>query len=441
LFPIIRPNLHPILVHFPLALLNTGLVIEIFSFLGWRRSPIRAAGRWMILIGALATVPAALSGIYALHDVAMRGLDADSQGLIWHDTATQSPLVLDRGAWDHLCDHTTAEAIASGLALLAVVLWIGSSDEWRRWLHLLILLMLVAAAGIAGYGADLAGKAVYVNGVGVESLVTPTPHAGRGAAPATAPSTSGAAAAVMRALPSENPMPTFPGQRAVVANARDIRLQFEQAFPPLQNHVIFAGLMLALAALSVGLTLRASHAPAPGHNVSQIAAAFGAVSGGSRDVFDESAGRTPAPPSPVVNDPAAIDLEVRNAVPSARFWLLTFLAAAITLVLGWWVLAADAETFDVKRLWDLVFDLPIQNIGHLTRRQAHVICGSAIVILPLLLAVLARLAPRRKLLLLPVALLLTAAIAAQIWLGILMMFDTNSGPVTHFTPADQTARP
>jgi hypothetical protein len=90
----------------------------------------------------------------------------------------------------------------------------------------------------------------------------------------------------------------------------------------------------------------------------------------------------------------------------------------------------------------LVFDLPIQNIGHLTRRQAHVICGSAIVILPLLLAVLARLAPRRKILLFPVGLLLVVAIATQIWLGILMMYDTNSGPVTHFTPAGQaTAQP
>ena len=47
----LHPNLHPPLVHFPIALLFTGLVIEIFSFLGWRQHPIRSAGRWMILLG------------------------------------------------------------------------------------------------------------------------------------------------------------------------------------------------------------------------------------------------------------------------------------------------------------------------------------------------------------------------------------------------------
>jgi hypothetical protein len=401
----------------------------------------------MILIGALATVPAALSGIYALHDVATRNLDPDSQGLIWRDTAAASPLVRDAAAWDHIWGHTLAEAFASGLALLAVVIWIGCSDEMRRRLHFAVLLTLIAAAAIAAIGAEKAGKAIYVNGVAVEKLVAPTKSVAvaRAAPPATVPaiassvtSATAAASNAMRELPSEVPLPSFPKQRSPVAGLVGIRQQFEQAFPPLQNHAIFAGFAVALAALSLGLSWRASHAPSAEHNVTQIAAAFGAVSSsGGRDVFDQSGSAAPPPP-----DARAINKEPPTGVPSARFWLLTFLAAAVTLVLGWWVLAADAETFDVKRLWDLVFDLPIQNIGHLTRRQAHVICGSAIVILPLLLAVLARLAPRRKILLFPVGLLLVVAIATQIWLGILMMYDTNSGPVTHFTPAGQaTAQP
>ena len=41
---LIIPNYHVILVHYPLALLAMGLLIEIFSFL-WRRSSARAAGR------------------------------------------------------------------------------------------------------------------------------------------------------------------------------------------------------------------------------------------------------------------------------------------------------------------------------------------------------------------------------------------------------------
>src|SRR5437764_721251 len=64
----IHPNWHVILIHFPLGLLGVGVVIELLSFL-WRRSGFRIAGHWMILIGALACLPSATSGIYAFHDV------------------------------------------------------------------------------------------------------------------------------------------------------------------------------------------------------------------------------------------------------------------------------------------------------------------------------------------------------------------------------------
>lgn len=48
----ISPNWHVILIHYPLGLLAVGILIEFFSFLGWRRSGFRTAGRWMILLGA-----------------------------------------------------------------------------------------------------------------------------------------------------------------------------------------------------------------------------------------------------------------------------------------------------------------------------------------------------------------------------------------------------
>ena len=46
----VNPNLHVVWVHFPMALLIIGALIELFSFMWWR-SGFRAAGRWMILIG------------------------------------------------------------------------------------------------------------------------------------------------------------------------------------------------------------------------------------------------------------------------------------------------------------------------------------------------------------------------------------------------------
>ena len=31
----VNPNLHVVLIHYPIALLFAGLLIEVFSFLGW----------------------------------------------------------------------------------------------------------------------------------------------------------------------------------------------------------------------------------------------------------------------------------------------------------------------------------------------------------------------------------------------------------------------
>ena len=48
-------------IHFPIAMLFVGTAIELLAFM-WRGSGFRAAGRWMILIGALASIPAATTG-------------------------------------------------------------------------------------------------------------------------------------------------------------------------------------------------------------------------------------------------------------------------------------------------------------------------------------------------------------------------------------------
>ena len=48
---LIHPNWHVVLVHYLIALLTLGLAIELLSFL-YRRSTLRTAGRWMLLIGA-----------------------------------------------------------------------------------------------------------------------------------------------------------------------------------------------------------------------------------------------------------------------------------------------------------------------------------------------------------------------------------------------------
>src|SRR5687768_10037846 len=88
---LVNPNFHVILIHFPIGLLLTGTLIELFSFLGWRRSGFRIAGRWMILLGALLAIPTAFAGIYALSDVVRMQNAAPLDGT-WSQTLAGSPI-------------------------------------------------------------------------------------------------------------------------------------------------------------------------------------------------------------------------------------------------------------------------------------------------------------------------------------------------------------
>jgi len=53
-------------------------------------------------------------------------------------------------------------------------------------------------------------------------------------------------------------------------------------------------------------------------------------------------------------------------------------------------------------------------------------------VLTLLLAIFTRIAPRRKIFVMFLGLLLLATIAVQVWLGTLLLFDTNSGSIRAF---------
>jgi hypothetical protein len=72
------------------------------------------------------------------------------------------------------------------------------------------------------------------------------------------------------------------------------------------------------------------------------------------------------------------------------------------------------------------------------RRLYHVISGGVIVFVPLLLALITRVSRRPKALLSLLSLVLLAAVALQVWLGVLLMFDTPDGPVTHFNRPGET---
>jgi hypothetical protein len=104
------------------------------------------------------------------------------------------------------------------------------------------------------------------------------------------------------------------------------------------------------------------------------------------------------------------------------------LFAVVTAGFGWWVLLRSES---VQNLWDFG-GLWNQHIKISDRRMVHVIAAGAIVFLPLILSLVARFSPRKRGLIFGLGLLLILAVALQVWLGILLMWDTPDGAVVRF---------
>src|SRR5271155_2171879 len=146
----ISPNLHICLIHFPMAMLIAGVSIELFSFL-WPRGSFRVSGRWMILLGALSAVPVTFSGVYALSDVAR--MNNPVGDVPWEDVKAASPWLSQPAVWQMMRAHVIYQSAATAIAALAVVIWLGCSDQGRKSMHWPVLTMLVGSVVIIIAGA------------------------------------------------------------------------------------------------------------------------------------------------------------------------------------------------------------------------------------------------------------------------------------------------
>jgi uncharacterized membrane protein len=394
---LVSPNLHVVLIHYPLALLIVGTLIEAFSFM-WRRSSFRTAGRWMILIGALSTIPATFSGIYALRDVA-RVSDDNPDIHSWVDVKANSPALSDPAIWYRLRQHMRYQSIVTGVVSLVVLIWLGSSDRLRQSMHALLVLILLGAVGFMICGAWFGGESIYKKGLAVEPVFPP----------------------LKTAAPEPATMP---------ASWTTAKTPAEIMFPPLEQHTILAGVAIALALVSMGLSFRKI-------TTMDLIADDPIVTAGP--VASRSIPRIP--PSPVEISRTFnpdLEVEVRSFVPAGRFWMLTFLLALLTVLSGLFVIARDADILEQmketpKQIPQLLWtQIGTDSLHHINRHFAHAVGGGAILILPIILALLARFAPRQKWILSFFTLLLACAVAAQIWVGILLLLDTPDGDVRHF---------
>ena len=151
------PNVHPLFVHFPIALLLVALLLDGVAIIG-RRERWRACSGAVLVLAALGAIAAAVSG--------------------WVAEEIVEPAVNGIGQGELLEDHRTAALIMMGLAVVLAA--------WRRLLKMehprggwrwLYLGLLLAAAIMLATAADLGGQLVYGHGIG--TAVSPPAAVGK----------------------------------------------------------------------------------------------------------------------------------------------------------------------------------------------------------------------------------------------------------------------
>ncbi len=145
------PNIHPLVVHFPIALLIAAVVVDLISLLMHRRKGIRDAATWLYCTGAAAAIIAYFTGRNA----------ADTMLL----PAEVSPLVDKHSDWAF---RTIWFFVFFASARLAV------SYILKPRIPILVSTFVVALIGIGLLfeTADHGGQLVFQHGLGVRAITT-----------------------------------------------------------------------------------------------------------------------------------------------------------------------------------------------------------------------------------------------------------------------------
>jgi hypothetical protein len=221
--------------------------------------------------------------------------------------------------------------------------------------------------------------------------------------------------------------------------------------PPLQVHVLLAGITVAIALGALGASLRrlSTLTPETGPLTPAEAALEAEETEAALAANNASLERRPVTGQDIdlvrtLNPDLTVTAGSTPCIPAARLWLLVFLGVLLTAAAGIYFLAApatfggDNTTLNTPVLWGAIIDKAQNPDAPLTRRLAHVIGGAALLLLPLLLAIFARWS-RSKLVLGLTSLLLIAVVAGQVWIGILLLYDTNVGKINHFNASPVAA--
>lgn len=142
----IMPNLHPLLVHFPIALLSCYLLLDIVGVAARNAAWRRMAGG-LLYLGTLFAAVAVVLGLQAAQSVP-------------HGEEVHSIMI----------DHRNHGLTVLGMALLLSLWRCFRGERWSAVgtvLHLLVAAVMVI---VMAHGVDLGGLMVYGHGVGVHGV-------------------------------------------------------------------------------------------------------------------------------------------------------------------------------------------------------------------------------------------------------------------------------
>jgi uncharacterized membrane protein len=151
------PNIHPLLVHFPIAFLWGALLVELLAV--WRRrDDWHRVAVVLLYLGAAGAVAAATSGWFAEETV--EHTEASHEVLELHETIM---------LW-----------MTSLTVVLAGVAFFGAGRLETRRLQTFLLAGLLVVCLMLLFGADRGGQLVYQFGTGVQRPPAPPPAAQAG---------------------------------------------------------------------------------------------------------------------------------------------------------------------------------------------------------------------------------------------------------------------
>jgi len=392
----IHPNWDVVLLDYPIALLTSGVVIELINLIR-PRERFRSAGRWMILLGALLSFVTLSLGIYAYRDVV--STVPTEPNYKWSQVVERSPW--NDQQWRLMTRHIWLNSIAVAIFLVVVALWLSGNDEWRKKFYALLLIALLVGVGLMTAGAWHGGEAVFRYGTAVNFDVLKSSQA-------VAEKTS------ETGRPLEPVVERLRGT-AVTEQTKGINYYI----PPLQLHIELAGFVIAVIIVALGISLRRMEramnlAGSTGNPVSP------GTSTGSVTSNPAAPGTIPTPEPTVPVSPSLL-------------WLVALLIGLGTAVVGAWTVLGSFTATTLKADWEIL------GRSDYRRLLMHVITGVSIIVLVIALAIITKYF-RRQYRLISIMIILVMVISAlQMWSGVLMLYDSPSGPLLRFSVAEAKA--